>query len=162
MSFAFNPTAEDKAGQSFDPIPAGWYTFQITSAKLDTKPLDTSKASIVVQLKVHAPNHIGRVVFARFNIKHPNPETVRIARQQLNGLCVAIGKPGGFNDPQELVGHFVEGKVAVRPEQNGYEASNDVKGYRKAEGFAAPSNAGAPASAPKANAADFSDDDSPF
>lgn len=160
MSFSFSPTADDKAGSNFDPIPAGWYTVQIASAKHETKQFDTSKASIALQLKVQGPSHIGRVIFARFNIKHPNPETVRIARQQLNGLCVAIGKPDGFRDPQELVGHFVEAKVTVRPEQNGYDASNDVKGYRKAEGFSAPATASAPAGAPKANAADF--DDSPF
>lgn len=160
MAFSFTPTADDKASNNFDPIPAGWYVCRVESAKEESKVPE--KASIALQLKVHAPNHVGRVIFARFNIKNPNAETVRIARQQLAGLCNAIGKPNGFTNVQELVGAMVECKVSVRPEQNGYEASNDVKGYREAKGYAAHTPAAA-APAGKVSASDFSDDDdSPF
>lgn len=159
MAFSFAPTAEDKASNSFDPIPAGWYVCRIESAREESKVPE--KASIALQLKVHAPNHVGRVIFARFNIKNPNIETVRIARQQLAGLCNAIGKPNGFNSVQELVGAMVDCKVSVRPEANGYEASNDVKGYREAKGYAAhtPSAAATTPTTTKVAASDFSDDD---
>ena len=43
-------------------------------------------------------------------------------------------------------------KLAVRPASNGYDASNDVKGYASAAG-AAPSAPAAPAASPQAAAA---------
>lgn len=157
MSFSFKPTEADKQPSSFDPIPAGWYTCQIESAEYQT---NMEKAAVKLKLRVLGPSHGNRVIFARFNVKNPNQETVRIARQQLFQLTTALGMTG-FDNPAELNNRVVDCKVTVKPANGDFDASNDVKSYRKAEGAHAAPSAMAPATT-RVAASDFSDDDSPF
>ena len=152
----FQPTDKDRVADHFDPIPAGWYQFRVENAEIKNRD---GKESLSLKLKILGPSHGGRVIFANFNLKHPSEDAVRIARQQLAKLCEIAGKTALVSE-KELIGVVAEAKVGVRPASGNYDASNDVKAYRKIEG-AMPS-AGAIASAAAAAPVGFSDDEDPF
>jgi hypothetical protein len=58
---------------------------------------------------------------------------VRIGLQQLGEIMTALGLPAVENTDR-LLGGVLNIKVKVKDAQNGYEASNEVKGYSKVEG----------------------------
>ena len=73
-------------------------------------------------------------------------------RQQLGDLMRAIGL-SKVTDTDQLISGSLQIKLAIR-EQEGYEPSNDVKGYKSVSGgvptFAAPASPSAPQSAKSA------------
>ncbi len=117
---------------NFDPLPPGWYTVTIKDAKLkDTK--NRSGQYISVQCGVNGPTHAGRVVFGNINIRNENPETEKIGREQFGDLMRAIGLTR-VTDTDQLIGGTLQIKLVIREAANGYEASNDVRGYKAIEG----------------------------
>jgi len=68
---------------------------------------------------------------------------VKIAQQDLAQICAALGK-GGIDDSDELHYKEVLIDVEISPPSNGYEASNEIKGYSAPAG-AAPVAPAAPA-----------------
>jgi Protein of unknown function (DUF669) len=127
---------------NFDPLPPGWYTVTIKDAKLtDTK--DRSGQYIAVQYATKS----NRVVFGNLNIRNKNPKAEEIGRQQLGELMRAVGLTR-VTDTDQLIGGTLQIKLAIREAANGYEASNDVKGYKAIEGGMMPSASPAAAPAP--------------
>lgn len=121
-------TLPQSTGGNFDPLPAGWYNVAIAGAEL--KPTrDQTGQYIAVRYDVTGPTHQGRVVFANINIRNQNPKAEEIGRQQLGELMRAIGL-STVQDTDQLIGGHLQIKLAIRPAQNGYEASNDVKGFK--------------------------------
>lgn len=123
---------------AFDPIPAGWYTAQVTESEMKpTKAGDGSYLSITLQILGGDFNN--RKVFDRFNINNKNPVAVDIAYKQLSALCHAVGILQ-VQDSQQLHGKPVQIKVSLKPAsqdpQTGaqYDAGNEVKGYKAVEG----------------------------
>lgn len=110
----------------FDPIPAGWYEANITSAELKATKAGSGQY-IKVRYDITGPTHQGRVVFGNLNIRNPNPKAEEIGRQQLGELMRAIGLPK-VTDTDELIGASIKIKVSVRT-QEGYDPTNDVKGF---------------------------------
>jgi hypothetical protein len=138
-------TAELPQGQSnFSPIPAGWYQGRITEA--DLKPTnDGSGQYIKLRLDVVGPTHEGRVLFSNINIRNANPKAEEIGLQQLGDISRALGLPA-ISDTDQLIGGTLQIKVAIKT-QEGYEPSNEVKGYKASEGSAMPTKAATPAAA---------------
>jgi hypothetical protein len=137
---------------NFDPLPAGWY--RVTIVEADLKPTKASTPSspadmIKVRYDVTGPSHQGRVIFGTFNRRHAKPEVERIGREQFAMLLRAIGI-AQCTDTDQLVGKSLTIKVTIRPAENGYEASNDVKAWKAIEGGAMPAAAPS-AAAPKAS-----------
>ncbi len=129
-------------GQNFDPIPDGWYTAQIKAAELkNTKPKEGQTVSdgqyIAVQYAVTGPTHAGRVIFGNLNIKNRNPEAERIGMSQLGMVMGSIGLPK-IEDTDQLIGGNLQIKVGMSKAQDGYEARNEVKGWKAIEGGTAP------------------------
>lgn len=141
-----------QADNDFSPLPAGWYQVHITGAELRNTKAGTG-AYIAVRYDVLGPTHQGRVVFGNLNIRNPNPKAEEIGRQQLGSLMRAIGL-AQVSDTDQLIGGQLMIKLAIRPADGQYEASNDVKDF-KAVGGAAAAAAGSMASnnAPAAPAA---------
>lgn len=141
-----------QSDNNFEALPAGWYQVHITGAELRPTKAGTG-AYIAVRYDVLGPTHQGRVVFGNLNIRNPNPKAEEIGRQQLGSLMRAIGL-AQVSDTDQLIGGQLMIKLAIRPADGQYEASNDVKDF-KAVGGAAPAAAGAMASnnAPAAPAA---------
>ena len=141
-------------GNTYDPLPAGWYTATITAAEL--KPTkDGSGQYIKVRYDITGPTHQGRVVFGNLNIKNASARAEEIGRQQLGELMRAIGL-ARVTDTDQLIGGVLSIKIDVRAATEQYPAQNEVKGFKAITGaaptFASPA-ASAPASAGPAKAA---------
>jgi len=133
---------------NFEPLPAGWYTVKVTDANLkSTKAGDGSY--IAVRYDVLGPTHQGRVVFGNLNIHNPNPKAEEIGRQQLGDLMRAIGLKS-VEDTDQLIGGECSIKLSIREAANGYEASNDIKGWKAMDGASMPAPEAAPAATAKA------------
>lgn len=130
-------------GNSYEPLPAGWYHVNVTGAELKNTKAGNGQY-IAVRYDVTGPTHQGRVVFGNLNIKNPNPKAEEIGRQQLGELMRAIGL-ARVTDTDQLIGGSLQIKLEIR-QQEGYEPSNDVKGYKSASG-SVPAPAAAPAQA---------------
>lgn len=129
---------------SFEPLPAGWYTANITGAELRTTKSGSGQY-IAVRYDITGPTHQGRIVFGNLNIRNQNPKAEEIGRQQLGDLMRAIGL-ARVQDTDELIGASLQIKLDVR-QQEGYEPSNDVKAYKSVSGSAPTAPAAAPAAA---------------
>ena len=145
-----------QADNNFEALPAGWYQVHITGAELRPTKAGTG-AYIAVRYDVLGPTHQGRVVFGNLNIRNPNPKAEEIGRQQLGSLMRAIGL-AQVSDSDQLIGGQLMIKLAIRPADGQYEASNDVKDFKAVGGTAtaAPAAVGAMASNSAAPAAQAS------
>ena len=145
-------------GNTYEPLPPGWYTATITAAELrPTK--DGSGQYIKVRYDITGPTHQGRVVFGNLNIKNASAKAEEIGRQQLGDLMRAIGL-ARVTDTDQLIGGVLSIRLDVRAADEQYPARNEVKGFKAITGsvptFAAPAAspaASAPASAGPAKAA---------
>jgi hypothetical protein len=139
-------------GNTYEPLPAGWYTATITAAEL--KPTkDGSGQYIKVRYDITGPTHQGRVVFGNLNIKNASAKAEEIGRQQLGELMRAIGL-SRVTDTDQLIGGSLLIKLSVRAATEQYPAQNEVKGFKAITGsaptFAAPAASPAAASPAKA------------
>jgi hypothetical protein len=116
---------------------------------------------IKLRLDVTGPAHSGRVIFANLNIRNKSSAAEQIGRAQLGSLMKAAGL-ATLTDTDRLIGSSLVVKVAIREARTDpatgkktYEASNEVKAYKAAEGgMTAPAKpfAAAPAAAAPAKA----------
>ena len=116
----------------FEPVPEGWYNVAITESEV--KPTK-DKEGAFLQLKVSIIDgpHANKPIFIRLNIQNASQQAVDIAYRELSSICHAIGVDG-FADTSQLHGIPFQVRVIVRPAKDGYDASNNVKGYRDARG----------------------------
>ncbi len=135
-------------GNTYEPLPAGWYTASITDAELRTTK-DGSGQYIKVRYDITGPTHQGRVVFGNINIRNQSVKAEEIGRQQLGELMRAIGL-ARITDTDQLIGGSLQIKLDVRAATEQYSAQNDVKGFKAISG-SAPTFA-APAASPAASA----------
>jgi len=147
-----------QGNNNYEPLPAGWYTANITQAELKSTAAGDGQY-IKLRYDITGPTHQGRVVFGNLNIKNASAKAEEIGRQQLGEIMRAIGL-AKVEDTDQLIGASIQVKLEVRPartdEKTGktYEASNDVKGFKAVNGGAAPSFAApAPAAAAPAGSA---------
>lgn len=152
MSFlgeTFNAADLPQGTGNFDPIPAGVYTASITQANLkDTK--DGTGKMIAIRYDITGPSHQGRVIFSNINIRNKSPKAEEIGRQQLGDIMRAIGL-ASLQDTDQLIGGQLQIKVDIEKKE-GYEARNQVKGFKALAGSPAPAPAAA-TPAPAAGAA---------
>ena len=130
----------------YTPLPDGWYTTSIATASLETTKAGTGQY-IKVRYDITGPTHQGRVVFGNLNIRNPNPKAEEIGRQQLGDLLRSIGL-AKVSDTDQLIGNRCSIKLTTKTSE-GYEPSNEIKGWKSIEGGAMPKPAApaAPASA---------------
>jgi len=120
------------ADRSFDLIPEGWYSATITKAEL-TKTKAGTGDKIDMRYDITGPTQQGRVVFGSINVRNPNPDAEKIARQQLGEIMRAVGL-SKIQDSDELVGAPIVVRVKIKPASNGYDARNEVGGFKSASG----------------------------
>ena len=135
-------------GTNYELLPAGWYNCTIDGAELkDTK--EKTGQFIAIKYKVTGPTHDGRVVFCNLNIKNSSSKAEEIGRQQLGELMRAIGL-AKVTDTDQLIGGNLQIKLAIRDAANGYDASNEVRGYKSIEGGSLPMMESKPTAKPAA------------
>ena len=133
---------------SFEPIPAGWYTAMITES--EEKPTKSGNGSYLqLRLDIINGEFENRVIFERLNLDNPNQTAVQIAQRTLASICRAVGimQPKSSDDLKDTP--FMV-KVGIQPASGNYEASNNVKGYAPVDGAqkATPVSPKVPASKP--------------
>jgi len=134
---------------SFEPLPAGNYKCVITDREQKSTKAQTG-SYLQLKIEVIEGHYTGRVVFDRLNLVNPNATAVEIATRTLKSIGAALQVP--LHNSEELLDKPLMVKLAVRPASNGYDASNDVKGYASA-GAATSAPQAAPTAAPQAAAA---------
>lgn len=118
--------------QSFEPIPSGWYLATVTSSDVkQTK--DGTGVYIDLQFTVVGPDHAGRIVFEKINIRNNSQRAEEIGLGTLRGLLAAVGLPG-IEDSDELLNKTAEIKVGLEKPQEGYEQRNNIREYRAVSG----------------------------
>lgn len=144
MSFFDQPiklTDLPESDVSYDLLPAGWYTARIGDVVLKDTKSGTGQF-LAITYDVVGPSHQGRKVFGNLNIRNANAEAERIGRQQLGELMRASGL-SELKSTNDLINRQCQIKVAVKPSDGQYEARNEVKGFKAADGvgsaFPAPS-----------------------
>ena len=116
---------------SYEPVPEGWYFVSITGAEIkETK--SGSGYYIRLRFDISGPTHQGRCVFANLNIKNSNPKAEEIARRDLAEIMRATGIDS-LQDTDQLIGEILSVKVVISPGNDGYAASNDIRGYKSSE-----------------------------
>lgn len=129
--------------RSYDLLPDGWYNVTITKADLGTTKAGNGQ-KIDIRYDITGPTHQGRVLFGALNIRNPSQKAEEIGRQQLGEIMRAVGL-AKVQDTDELIGKSLAVKVKTRPAENGYEARNEVSGFKAIAGGMAPAVAAAPA-----------------
>ena len=127
---AIDLSALPQSEQSYELLPPGWYSASITKADLKATK-DGGGQYIALRFDITGPSHQGRVVFGNLNIKNRSAKAEEIGRQQLGELMRAIGL-ARVQDTDQLIGGQLQIKVAIREASGGYEAQNEVKGYKAA------------------------------
>ncbi len=118
-----------------DPIPAGWYTCQITRS--ETKPTANGLGKYLeLEFTVMDGPFTGRKVVDRLNIENQNAQAQEIAYATLSAICHATGIIQ-IQDSTALHNIPLSVKVTVKPATGQYDANNDIRGYKLLSGGAA-------------------------
>jgi hypothetical protein len=126
---------EIEPATSYEPLPADWYKAVITQT--EEKPTKSQTGSYLqLMIEVIEGQYAGRKVFDRLNLKNPNSVAVEIAQRSLSSICRAIGVTNP-KDSSDLCDKPLMIKLAVKPADGQYSASNEIKGYEAAKGGAA-------------------------
>jgi hypothetical protein len=144
----FDPSKIERRPSSFDPLPAGDYPMLISKIEAK-KTRDEQSIQAVVELTVTDGQYVGRKVWTRLTMKtirtdEKGQQSLSIGQRQIAEMMDAVGIVGQSLAP--LVGCDVVVKLKVRPAANGYDASNDVAGYKPAA--SKPAAVAAPVSRP--------------
>lgn len=111
-----------------DPIPAGWYNAQIDESEM--KPTkDGTGTYLQLRFSVVDGQYANRKIYARLNLRNSNPVAQEIAYGELSAICHATGVMQ-LQDSQQLHGIPMKIKVKLRPAKDGYDASNEIGGYK--------------------------------
>lgn len=135
LDISFDVNDLPAQSNNFDPLPEGWYQVVVAGAEIRSTK-DQTGQYIAVRYDVLGPTHQGRVVFGNINIKNKSTQAEEIGRQQLGSLMRAIGLPR-VDDTDQLIGGNLQIKLAIRT-QEGYDPTNDVRGYKAIEGGSMP------------------------
>jgi hypothetical protein len=137
MKLAETYSAADFApAQSYELIPAGWYTAIITEAELKDTKSGTGQY-IKVRYDITGPSSQGRCVFSNINIKNPNAKAEEIGRIDLGNIMRALGL-SSVSDTDQLINGHLTIKIDVRPASGDYGPQNEVKGWRSSTGSLPP------------------------
>ena len=125
--FGFDPTQHEEVSK-FSPIPEGQYIAMITDSEMrETIAGDGEYLKLTFEIIDGA--HSGRMVWTNLNLRNKNPKAVEIAKRNLASICRAIHRTEPLDDSDDLHNKAMKIKVTIREAQNGYEASNEIKGY---------------------------------
>ena len=124
---AFDANKEEKLG-SFEPVPYGWYTVQITKSDLkDTKKKDGKYINLCFD--IIDGKYKGRKIFTNLNIINQNPIAVEVARKGLASICEACDKMQ-VEDTEELHGIPIQVLLKIKPASGDFPPGNEPVNYK--------------------------------
>jgi hypothetical protein len=128
----FDIDSVEPSVNTYELLPRGRYMVMIIGSQVkDTKAGDGQ--FIEWTFEVMDGPFKGRRLWERMNIINKNKKTEDIARSNLSALGKACGKRGMVAETDELhnIPLFVD--VQIKPEDKGYAASNEIKGYSSSQ-----------------------------
>jgi hypothetical protein len=120
---------------SFDPLPAGKYLACITESEMKVTK-NGGGQFLNLTFQVLDGEYKGRKLWARLNLKNPNPQAEQIARGQLSALCRAVGVMAP-KDSLELHNLPLVITVKLKKRDDTGDLQNEISGYAKKESAAA-------------------------
>jgi hypothetical protein len=115
--------------KAFELLAPGWYAAMIVAS--EWKETSSGGQMLVLTLdlleNVH-PEHKGRKIWARLNLRNASEQAVQIAQRDLSAICRAVGVLA-VTDTEALHHKPLAIKLKVRPAKGEYEASNEIAGY---------------------------------
>jgi hypothetical protein len=126
-----NFNANEVEPTSFEPLPAGKYLACIVESEMKATKNGAGQF-LNLTFQVLDGEYKGRKVWARLNLKNPNPQAEQIARGQLSALCRAIGVMTP-RDSCELHNLPLTLTVSLKKRTDNEELTNEVKGFAKKE-----------------------------
>lgn len=120
--------------RNFDPLPAGWYDVAIEDADVK-KTKDETGRYIEVKYRIIGENYNNRIVFGKINTRNKSAQAERIGLEQLGNLLRAIAGVSKLTDTNQLIGKNLSIKLKIREAKDGYEAQNEVTGWKSSEGI---------------------------
>lgn len=146
------PSAEKT---DFQPIESGLYGAVLKEAVL-TPTKSGNGEYIKCRADITHGEHKGRVIFHNITYSNPNEIATQIGRQQLTDLCYATGKLVP-KSTDELCNIPVIVKIGFVKAKDGYDASNDIKSFKKFDEALLPKSSDTPFTKSEAN-----DDSAPW
>lgn len=125
--------------EDFEPLPAGNYNVQIVESEMKpTKAGDGQYLQLTLEV-IDGP-HTARKLWDRLNLINPNQTAVEIATRTLSAISRACGVQM-VSDSEQLHYKPMSVRVKLKPARGEYEATNEIGGYKPAEGGSALSQA---------------------
>lgn len=128
----------DVQAKTFDPVPAGWYLYEVrgydrTATKKDGKKMKAGTPGLNFDFIVVEPEkYLGRHVFQNFWMDKDQVGFMKAMMLQME--CYA---PGEIDAPltrelvDKMVGAKIWGRTVEKPAQGQYGASNQIQSWRK-------------------------------
>jgi hypothetical protein len=116
----------------FEVIPAGKYVAELVNSEMRPTKDGTSKY-LWLEFEISDGSCKGRKLWDRLSLFHPDEQPRLIAQRSLSALCHATGKLR-IQESEELHDIPVLLTVRVRPAKDGYDASNEIRGYSAIDG----------------------------
>lgn len=152
LSQPFNPGAVQADERSYEPMPAGTYTFEVVESTIKPTKAGTGEY-IELTLRVAEGQYENRRIWERINFKNDNAKAQDIGQRQLKALCDACGVQGELEDTQQLHGILFNGKVVIEQDKSGqYGPRNTIRAFSPYGGAPAPAAPAPRAAAPAAGA----------
>ena len=124
-----NFNAADVEPASFDPLPAGKYMAVITESEMKATKNGAGQF-LNLTFQILDGEFKGRKIWARLNLKNPNPQAEQIARGQLSAICRAVGVMTP-RDSVELHNLPLLVSVKVKKREDNGDLANEVSGFSK-------------------------------
>lgn len=122
----------------FSPLTAGSYICRVTGSEYKDTKAGTG-TYFKLELTVIGGEFNSRKLWTNINWTNPNQTAVDIGKKMMKQLCIAVGKPNGIEDTQELHGIPVSCKVAIKGDDTSpFGPQNIVKKFSKAEESSVP------------------------
>lgn len=122
--------AEVELKSNFEPVPPGTYQVMIIGAEVKNTKAGSGKYLALEYTLINNAEHDGRKIFDRIVFEHSNPTVVRIGREQLKKLCVAVGYGDSYvDDTAVFIGQSIAIKVVIEAGRDGYQPDNRVVNY---------------------------------
>ncbi|MCX5682321.1 MAG: DUF669 domain-containing protein, partial [Planctomycetota bacterium] len=122
-----NFNANEVEPTSFEPLPAGKYLACIVESEMKATKNGAGQF-LNLTFQVLDGEFKGRKVWARLNLKNPNPQAEQIARGQLSALCRAIGVMTP-RESCELHNLPLTLSVSLKKRTDNEELTIEVKGF---------------------------------
>jgi len=145
MSLDWDKILEDQASDpGFAPVPASKYPVRVD--QVEATKASTGNDMLNLQCVIEGGPYDGKKVFTRIVFAKDNPTAMRFTLRKLAALgvtkeVIAAQKPSLEKIAQLITGARAEADVVVRPATEEFDASNDVKSFKR---LGEPSAAGSP------------------